>query len=288
MPVEVTVALSAYRAEPYIRGALSAILDQTVDEFELVIVEDFPPDGTRAIVEEFDDERIRYTTSLTHLGIAGNRNLCVKLAKSKYVFFTDDDCIVSRNWIEKGLESFRKYGCIAVEGRTYYVSEDYRPTFSDNVIQNRTGGQFMAGNMAYEKKIVEQLGGFDERYTYLEDRDLGLRASKYGRINFNADMIVFHRKVTLTPAEYVNKAKAISNRILLYKKFGERPSALWRITSPLNLLTIIFPPLVFARLLRYRFATNQDFALLPFIYPRLLYERIILWHTCARERVFMI
>jgi GT2 family glycosyltransferase len=72
--------------------------------------------------------------------------------------------------------------CVGVEGKVCYVSEDYKPTFSDRVIQNRYGGQFLTGSMAYKKDVIERVGGFDERYTYLDDRDLALRAMKLGKI----------------------------------------------------------------------------------------------------------
>ena len=146
----------------------------------------------------------------------------------------------------------------------------------------------MTGNIAYKKSVIERVGGFDERYTYLEDRDLALRAMKFGRIDFNPEMIVYHPKNILKPRQFVEVGKRIRNRVLLYKKFGEKTSFLWRIVCPLNLMAIIFPPLIFVSFFRNRYKNKEDFVLFPFIYLKLIYERLNLWDMCIKERVFLI
>jgi hypothetical protein len=92
----------------------------------------------------------------------------------------------------------------------------------------------------------------------------------------------------MNPAQFVKKARWIRNRVLLYKKFKEKDFILRRIMFPTNLMATIFPPLTAVSLLRNRYKTREDFALFPFIYPRLVYERLSLWQTCAKEKVFLI
>jgi GT2 family glycosyltransferase len=221
------------------------------------------------------------------LGLSKSRNKCVELAKGDYIFFTDADCVVSKNWIEQGLKSFREQDCIGVEGKTYYVSEKYQPTFSDAFVENKKGGQFMTCNIAYKKSTIKNIRGFDERYTFNEDRDLALRAMKVGKIHFNPEMIVYHQKVTLKPIQFVKQAKNIRNRVLLYK-YREKSAFNGRIVYPLNLMAIIFPPLILGSLFRHKYSSKEDFDLLPFIYLRLIYERLNLWDMSVRERVILI
>jgi GT2 family glycosyltransferase len=128
---------------------------------------------------------------------------------------------VSTDWIQ-GLESFQT-GVVGVEGKTYYVSEKYVTTFSDSVIQNKHGGQFMTCNVAYEKSALEKVKGFDERYQhYFEDRDLAFRVRRIGKIVFNPSMIVYHQKVTMAPRNYLKRAQRIRDRVLLFKRFQDR------------------------------------------------------------------
>jgi GT2 family glycosyltransferase len=146
----------------------------------------------------------------------------------------------------------------------------------------------MTCNIAYKKSVIESVGGLDERYTYLEDRDLALRVLRLGRIHFNPEMIVYHQKITLNPKQFVQIGERIRNRVLLYKKLGEKKLFLWRIVYPLSLMVVIFPPLILGSFFRNRYKTREDFALFPFIYLRLIYERLNLWDMCAKERVFLI
>ena len=280
--------ICVYNVEKHIRQCIEALLDQTIKDFEIIIVDDGSTDNTRNIIEDFDGKRIRYFRNKKNVGIAKSRNKCIKLSRGEIVFFTDGDCIVSKNWIEQGLKFLKEKDCVGVEGRTHYVAEDYKPSYSDHAIKNEKPGQFMTCNMAYKKSVIKSIGGFDERYTYHSDRDLALRAMKHGRIHFNPDMIVYHQKRTLKPMQLVKIGKRIRNRVLLYKRFRERKFILWRIVHPLNLMAILFPPLILGILLLSGYRTRKDFALFPFIYIRLIYERLNLWDMCARERVFLI
>lgn len=274
--------------EKYISQCIRSILDQTFSDFEIIIIDDVSSDNTTNVIEEFDDKRIRHFVNEKWLGISKSRNKGVQYAAGEYIFFTDGDCTVSKNWIEEGLKYLKNPKCIGVEGRIYYVSKDYEPTFSDYINENRYGGNFMTGNMAYEKKIIKNVGGFDERLTYLEDRDIALRILKRGKICFSPEMIVYHPQVILTPKRFVESAARIRNRVLLFKKFKERRFLLWRIIFPFNLVKILFPPLIFSSLFFKRFRTSDDFKLLPFAYVYAICERLQLWKECAKERVFLI
>jgi GT2 family glycosyltransferase len=288
MNSDVTVAISVYNSEEHIEDCIKSILAQNFGDFEVLVVEDPPFDGTKRILESFKDARIRYFRNQVRLGLSGSRNKCLELAKGQYIFFTDSDCVVSSDWIKEGLISIQERDCIGVEGKTYYVSEKYMPTMSDNTVENKTGGQYPTCNIAYKKSVLNDVGGFDARFTYMEDRDLALRAKRLGRIRFNSNMIVYHQKKTFTPREFVKTGKEVRNRVLLYKKLHDKTFFAWRVVYPLNLAAILCPPLTISSFFSTRYKTKEDFGLFPFIYVRLIYERLNLWNMCARERVFLI
>jgi glycosyltransferase involved in cell wall biosynthesis len=288
MKTDVSVIVCVKDAERYIGNCISSLLDQTFKDFEIIMIDDECSDGTAHIIEKFSDERIRYFRNQKNLGIAKSRNKGLKFAQGEYIFFTDADCIVSKNWIEHGLESLEDQKYVGVEGRIYYVSEDYKPTFSDHVCRNEYGGRFMTGNAAYKSTAIQTVGGFDGKYSYNEDRDLALRILKQGKICFNPNMIVYVQQQTLAPKDLIRSAGHIKNRVYLFKRFGERKMMLWRIVNPFNLIEALFPPSIFVRLFFKRFKTSDDFKLLPFMYVHAILERLQLWKTCATERVSLI
>jgi GT2 family glycosyltransferase len=142
--------------------------------------------------------------------------------------------------------------------------------------------------MLYKRHIVDKLNGFDERFEYLEDRELAIRALKHGRILFNPEMKVYHQKITLKPRYYINTGKRMKYRALIYKLHKDKPNSIWRVIDPLNLMAVLFPPFVFFSLIFSRYKTKDDFILFPFIYVRLLYERLNLWYYSWKEKVFLI
>jgi len=288
MKTNVSVIICVKNSQKYIGDCLRSLLAQTFEDFEIVIIDDGTIDNARNIIKKFSDKRIRYFRNKENNGIAKSRNRGLRLSEGEYVFFTDGDCIVIKNWIEEGLKSLEDPNCVGVEGKIYYVSKEYKPTFSDHFCENKYGGQFMTGSMAYKRSVIENVGGFDEKYTYHEDRDLALRIMKLGRICFNPNMIAYVQQQTLTPIELIERASCIRNRVYLFRKFGERQCALWRIVYPWNLARALFPPVVFLSLFYYRFRKLDDFKLLPFQYIYAVYERLQLWKDCAKERVFLI
>jgi len=267
---------------------LQAILRQTFSDFEVIIIDDFSTDDTKRLIQRFDDKRIKYFKNEKWLGISPSRNRGLEKAAGEYVFCTDGDCIVSKNWIEMGVECLQNPSCVAVEGRIYYVSENYKPTFSDHVMENRNGGNFMTGNMAYRKAVLERTGGFDNGYTYFEDRDIAFRLMKYGRVCFNPEMTVYHPRVVNTPKKLIASAANVKNLVRFYRKFGKAEFMVWRILYPRYLIRLLCPPLVFSSLLLRTFKNADDFRLLPFTYVYLISQRLQLWRECAKERVLII
>jgi glycosyltransferase involved in cell wall biosynthesis len=284
----VSVLMCVRNVEKYIDNCLKSILDQTFVDFEIIIIDEYDSnDKTRRKIENFKDKRVRYFRNRKKLGIPKSRNLGIKYAKGDYLFFTDGDCVVCRDWIEQGLKSLMASDCVGVEGRSYYISEDYIPTFSDHTYE-RGRGKFMTNNIAYKKSIVEGIGGFDEKYNYLEDRDLAFRILSCGKIEFNPNMIAYVQKETVTPMRLIKHAPIIKNRVYLFKKYHDKEVVSWRIVDPWDLAKILCPPLLFTSLFFNKFKTSDDYKLLPFTYPKAILERVQLWIECAKERVFLI
>lgn len=273
--------------EKYIGNCIRSILDQTFTDFEIVVIDDLSNDHTKEIIENFKDKRIRYCRNEKWLGIAKNRNRSLKYARGDYVFFTDGDCIVSQDWIEQGMSFLKNPDCAGVEGKSYYVSKQYKPTLSDHTYESGRG-KFMTNNIAYKRSIVESIGGFDERYSYHDDRDLGLRILRMGKIGFNPKMIVYVQKETVTPKGLIKHAPILKDRVYLFKRFHDKEIVSWRIVDPWSLAKILCPPLVFTGLFFNKFETLDDYKLLPFTYANAILERLRLWRECAKERVFLI
>jgi glycosyltransferase involved in cell wall biosynthesis len=284
----VSILLCVRNAEKYIGNCIQSILNQTFTDFEIVIIDEYDSNyKTESYIKKFQDRRIRYFRNKKQLGLSQSRNVSLKYAKGEYVFFTDGDCVVSKDWLEQGLKFLKDGDYSGVEGKSYYVSKEYKPTLSDHTYEGKRGG-FMTNNMAYKMNVVRGVGWFDERYTCHEDRDFGFRILKVGKIGFNPNMTVYVQQETLTPKDLIKRANAIRNRVYLFKRFHDKELLLWRIVDPWSFAKILCPSLVFTSLFFNNFETLDDYKLLPFTYLKAILERLQLWRECAKERVFLI
>jgi glycosyltransferase involved in cell wall biosynthesis len=287
--LKVSVAMSAYNEEKYVAGCLNALLHQTFTDFEIVIVNDNSTDNTAGIIGSFHDERIRCYKNEFRLGFAKSQNKSLGHCGGDYVFLTDADCTVAKDWIEEGLKVLEGSALAGVEGRIFLVSEDYQPTYSDYVIGSFGPGQYSGPSVAYRRSVVQSVGGFDEKYTYFNDRNLGLKVLRSGgKISFNERMVAYHPPLRPSIKEFVQTANRVTNKVCLFKDFGDRRNMVWRIVYPKNLIAILFPPAVLLVVFLHKFRKWDDFKLIPFIYPKLVYERFCLWRQCIRERVFLV
>ncbi|MBR1702191.1 MAG: glycosyltransferase family 2 protein [Lachnospiraceae bacterium] len=95
-----SVIMPVYNGEKYIEHMVSALLKQTYEDFELIIVDDGSSDGTRSICEKHsrDDSRIKFLFS-EHGGVVKARNYAVNASKGEYVCFVDVDDDVDDDYL---------------------------------------------------------------------------------------------------------------------------------------------------------------------------------------------
>lgn len=90
--VKVSVIMPVYNVEKYLRQCLDSLLNQTLQEFEIICLDDGSKDASLAILQEYQqkDDRVKVLTQQNkYAGVARNNGL--KIAQGEYVFFLDSD-----------------------------------------------------------------------------------------------------------------------------------------------------------------------------------------------------
>jgi glycosyltransferase involved in cell wall biosynthesis len=289
--LQATVIVPVHNEAKYLGALVQSLLKQTMPDFELIIVDDGSTDNTETVVRGFADPRIIYVRNDKNLGVAACRNKAVKMARSENLFFTDGDCVVAANWLEEGLRLLREGNYAGLEGNLIFVSSDYRPLYSDRVVENRKGGQYMTANMAYRKDCLIEAGLFDTSLRRYSDRAAALQVKHLGRVAFAPGMLVYHVRARWKFKTFFKYATAACYTVLLYKSHPEDQRGhgiFWHVYAPEKLASIVFPPLILRQLRGYRLRTWRDFVLLLLTYPTNVYERIELWKASLQERVFLV
>lgn len=89
----VSVIMAAYNCEQYIHEAIQSILNQTLQAFELIIVNDCSTDNTAKIISSYSDSRIIAINNSNNQGAAYSRNIAIKKAQGSYIAILDADDI---------------------------------------------------------------------------------------------------------------------------------------------------------------------------------------------------
>lgn len=177
---------------------VEAIEAQSLRPMELVIVDDASEDSTWEVLTRHagtSTVNIVPVHLARNLGPGGARNAGWRRARGSVVAFTDDDCVPQPDWLH-GLASRLSAGADLVQGRTLPdpAQAGRHGPFSRTIDVGFEGGYYQTCNIAYRREVLEQLGGFDERFRRSgEDTDLALRAIDAGaRASFAVDAIVLH------------------------------------------------------------------------------------------------
>src|SRR5690625_5271022 len=111
----ISVVIPLYNKEKHISRAVNSVLNQTYKNFELIIIDDGSTDGSLAVVEKFDDSRIKVFTFKNN-GVSVARNLGIEKAKYSYIAFLDADDEWEENFllnVKKLIQTYPECGMYA-------------------------------------------------------------------------------------------------------------------------------------------------------------------------------
>lgn len=215
----VCVVVSAYNRSGLLPGLVHALQDQTVGDFEAVLVDNGSVDDTGARLHELTatDSRFQVLSVVHNRGPARARNLGWRAATAPLVAFTDDDCAPEPDWLAALLEAGDD--AEIVQGRTLPAG-DREGWFDRSQTIRRWSGRFETCNLLVPRDRLEQLEGFSERFRIAmgEDTDLGLRAVASGATTGFADgAVVRHHVWPSGFGEFLRQRRRYAEHVELMK-----------------------------------------------------------------------
>jgi glycosyltransferase involved in cell wall biosynthesis len=87
----ISVIMPVYNGQEYLREAIDSILGQTFIDFELILINDGSSDQSQAIIDSYQDPRIRSLINPKNLGVVGALNVGLKAARGRYWARQDQD-----------------------------------------------------------------------------------------------------------------------------------------------------------------------------------------------------
>jgi glycosyltransferase involved in cell wall biosynthesis len=186
MPL-ISVIIPAYNAEKTLAETLQSVLGQTIQEFEILVVDDGSGDRTPEIAQSFGDPRIQLLRG-NRGGASQARNRGITAAQGEFLAFLDADDLWTADKLQSQLDALAATpgsdvvycwtDCIDVTGQfirpgshTLWSGDVYEPMLLDDFIGT-------SSNILLRRSVLEKIGFFDETLKNAQDTDLWLRLAQ--------------------------------------------------------------------------------------------------------------
>jgi len=209
MPPKVSVVMSVYNGERYLREAVNSILDQTFTDFEFIIVNDGSIDNTCAILESYNDSRIVLIHNQENIGLTRSLNKGLTLAQGEYVARMDADDVAIPHRFEKQVAFLEKHPEIGILGSSCWTIDTngqgqgvYQMPTNDLQIRwtSLLANPFVHPTVMIRRDLLIQNGlKYDEAFQTTQDYELWMRVLKYTRgANLSEPLIRYRVRYGIT------------------------------------------------------------------------------------------
>lgn len=222
--MKISVVMSAYNAEKYLREAMDSILAQTYGDFELIVIDDKSTDATGQILKEYAqrDPRVVVLENQENMGLTKSLNKGLAVAKGEYIARMDADDISVPDRFAKQvdfLDSHPDYSFVSCIGR--YIDEDgkeeqlrlFPETNEEICAMMPKVDAVMHPGVMFRKADIAAIGDYCEDFRVVQDYDLWFRgmAAGYKFYNIQEPLVLFRRN------DSYNKRKSRAYRMVDYR-----------------------------------------------------------------------
>ncbi|MFB2772958.1 glycosyltransferase [Pelatocladus sp. BLCC-F211] len=281
---KISIVIPAYNSEKTIKYAIESVLKQTLNDFELIIINDGSTDSTLEVISQFKDPRIK-VFSFENAGGNVSRNRGLERATAEFVSFLDADDIWTSDKLESQLHALKENPQAAVAySWTDYIDEQGKLLFSGthitangNVYEQLIVSNFLenGSNPLISREALVQLDGFDEDLTAAQDWDMWLRLAQ------NFDFIAVPRVQIL----YRISANSLSTNLARQEKASLQVLSKVCLTNTHNLnhlknksLTNLYKYLT-CKALQQPFNRQKGLAAAKFLWKYIFYDSSRFNHT---------
>ena len=192
--------MAAYNAEKYIKQAIPSILNQSFEDFELLIVNDGSTDQTVAAVQSFDDPRIRLIHNESNQGLVFTRNRALKEARGEFIAILDSDDIAVPERLQVQYDFMLRHTEVALcSGHAALIDEKGIATGQQFIVPTDDvnmevffGNPFINPAAMFRTAVLRELGGYRD-FAPAEDYDFFLRVSEKYRVGNLDQLLVYYR-----------------------------------------------------------------------------------------------
>ncbi|WP_231189734.1 glycosyltransferase family 2 protein [Haladaptatus sp. DYF46] len=230
MAPTVSVIVPTYNRADAIPRTIESVLSQTLEELELIIVDDASQDDTADVVASYDDDRVQFVQHETNRGASAARNTGIERAEGEYIAFLDSDDVWLPTKLEKQVltlelrsdewvAAYCKAETVHPDGQNPLVKAVTQLISRRNKTEGAEGGKELIGptlsddlhtsagsTLIVRSDIVREIDGFDESFTRFQDPEFLIRVLKHGKLACVNETLLLRYETGSPPADSVAKA----------------------------------------------------------------------------------
>ncbi len=229
-----TVLMPVYNCERFVAQAVRSVLNQSLSDFEFLVIDDGSADRSVDVINSFNDGRIKIVRK-SHTGLADSLNTGLELAKGTWIARIDaDDIAVPKRLELQAEQTAEDPGTDVVAGHSVYFTGEnkiefaVKPPVTDSEIRKMMDvhNPVNHSTVTFRKKLVADAGGYDADFGCFEDFELWLRIRDKVRFSIIPENLAFTRlrEDSMTSGAEAGKLYSLLNANLkILREKGEDP-----------------------------------------------------------------
>ncbi|MGL4739215.1 MAG: glycosyltransferase family 2 protein [Sarcina sp.] len=216
MAIKVSIVMSVFNGEKFLKEAIESILNQTFKNFEFLIINDGSTDQSLDILKSYSDERIKILDNSGNKGLIYSLNRGVKESQGEYIARMDADDISMPNRLEKQVEFLDENIDVNLVGSSIECIFEGIPLIKKLVkaipdyefikVKAIFESTFYHPTVMFRKSIIEQYNlTYDERYKHAEDYGLWNNMMLRGKVSNLNEPLLNYRIVKTSVTRKANK-----------------------------------------------------------------------------------
>lgn len=232
----VSILMPAYNAEAFIEKSIRCILNQTYENWELLIADDASKDKTRKMIESFSDNRILTFHNGTNLGYLETWNKLIRKAKGSFITFLDADDLCPSNRIETLLKAFQNDPELGAVGSNYNRIDDHGKiketssfplTHKEIQVAMPQKYYFIGSALMIRKKVYETIGAYNNFFNRMGAEDhywVYLIMEKFKMCNVKEALYSYRFNENSVTGNIANNPSKINAPLILEHLMNQRKS----------------------------------------------------------------
>jgi hypothetical protein len=179
----ISLVMSTYNGEKFLVQAIRSLLNQTVGDFELVVVDDCSTDYTVEILKSLQDKRLVVSHNSSNLGIGASLNRALQAARGEFIAVQDHDDVSLPTRFEEQVRFLDTHPEVVLVGSPAWVIDEndtrkglWKVPFDDVELrwQLLVNEPFLHTSIMMRRRALEDVGGYstDPQYRFAEDYEL--------------------------------------------------------------------------------------------------------------------